>query len=93
MGDLKKQALAKETTDTQTHELSQQEMNYIKLLNMTLQFHTHAQKLISGYLYYISTNRLGYENGVDLQFELDFDKDDNMLTVKLLPPIEVVAEA
>jgi len=88
MGDLKAKALAKEANDTQTHQLTDQEFNYLKLLQMTLQFHTHAQKLISGYLYYLCTNRLGYAVGRDLQFELDFDKDDKMLTVKLLPPIE-----
>jgi hypothetical protein len=91
MGKLRDEALSKQTEDTQSHELTSQEMNYLKLLNMTLQFHTHAQKLVSGYLYYICTGRLGYENGVDLRFELDFDKDDNMLTVTVLPPAPIGA--
>lgn len=85
MGNLKKQALANTTEDIQTHVLTPQEMNYVRLLNMTLTYHTHGTKIVSGFLYYVSTTRLGYKNGVNLQFEIDLDKDDNLLTVKLLP--------
>lgn len=48
---------------------------------------------MSGYLYYICTQRLGYKNGTNLQFEFDFDKQENILTVKLLPenPVEATA--
>lgn len=88
MGNLKQQALKKDNEDVTTHELTDQEMNYLRLLNLTLQYHTFAQKIMSGYLYYVSTNRLGYANGVDLMFEIDLEKD-NILTVKLLPPQEV----
>lgn len=52
---------------------------------MTLTYHTHGTKIVSGFLYYVSTTRLGYKNGVNLQFEIDLDKDDNLLTIKLLP--------
>lgn len=85
MGKLRDEALTKKTEDTATHELTDQEVTYLRLLNLTLQYHTHGQKIMSGFLYYISTNRLGYPNGTDLQFEIDLDKEDKMLTVKLLP--------
>lgn len=85
MGQLKKQALENVSEDIQTHVLSPQEMNYVRLLNMTLTYHTHGSKIVSGFLYYVSTTRLGYKNGVNLQFEIDLDKDDNILSVKLLP--------
>lgn len=82
---MKKQALEKTSEDVATHVLTPQEMNYVRLLNMTLTYHTHGTKIVSGFLYYVSTTRLGYKNGVNLQFEIDLDKDDNLLTVKLLP--------
>jgi hypothetical protein len=85
MGNLKDQALNKESEDIKTHELTEQEITYLRLLNLTLQYHTHGAKIMSGFLYYVSTNRLGYPNGTDLQFEIDLDKDDKLLTVKLLP--------
>lgn len=83
MGTLKDQAL--ETEDVKTHDLTEPEMNYVKLLNLALQFHTMGQRIISGYLYYVSTTRLGYKEGTNLQFELDINAGDNKLTVKLLP--------
>ena len=85
MGTLKLQALKKNNEDIVVHELTPQEINYLKLLSLTLQYHTYAQKIMSGYLYYVSTNRLGYANGVDLMFEIDLEKD-NLLTIKLMPP-------
>jgi hypothetical protein len=85
MGNLKNEALETNTEDIQTFKLTDPEVNYLKLLNLCLQFHTMGQKIMSGFLYYVSTNRLGYKDGVNLQFEFDFEKTDNMLTVKLLP--------
>lgn len=85
MGDLKQEAINNTSEDIQQHKLTDAEMNYLRLLNMSLQFHTFGQKILSGFLYYVCTNRLGYKDGVNLQFELDFDKQDNLLTVKLLP--------
>jgi hypothetical protein len=85
MGTLKNEAIKNETEDIAQHKLTDPEMNYLRLLNIALQFHTMGQKILSGFLYYVCTTRLGYKDGVNLQFELDFDKQDNMLTVKLLP--------
>lgn len=85
MGKLKSEALETNTEDIQQHKLTDSEVNYLRLLNMTLQYHTMGQKILSGFLYYVCTNRLGYKDGVNLQFEFDFGKEDNTLTVKLLP--------
>lgn len=93
MGKLKDEATSNATEDVQQHKLTDGEMNYLRLLNIALQYHTMGQKIMSGYLYYVCTQRLGYKDGTNLQFELDFDKQDNMLTVKLLPinPAEAAA--
>src|SRR5438270_7555764 len=95
MGKLKDEATTNATEDVQEHKLTDAEMNYLRLLNIALQYHTMGQKIMSGYLYYVCTQRLGYKDGTNLQFELDFDKNDNMLTVKLLPenPAEAAAAA
>jgi hypothetical protein len=85
MGSLKDQALENTSEGTTTHELTEQEMSYLRLLNKTLVFHTYGSNIQSGFLYYVSTNRLGYAQGTDLQFEIDLEKEDNLLTVKLLP--------
>lgn len=82
-GSLKKQAL--ESEDTKIHQLTEWEMNYTRLLNMALQYNTMGQRIISGYLHYVCKTRLGYADNLDLQFEIDLDKTDNLLTVTLLP--------
>ena len=53
MGTLKSQALKKDNEDIQTHSLTDQEITYLRLLNLTLQYHTYGQKIMSGFLYYI----------------------------------------
>lgn len=85
MGRLKDEATTNATEDVQEHKLTDGETNYLRLLNIALQYHTMGQKIMSGFLYYVCTARLGYKDGTNLQFEFDFDKQDNMLTVKLLP--------
>lgn len=85
MGQLKDEALKNNNEDIQQHQLTPAESNYLRLLNLSLQYHTLGQKIMSGFLYYICTQRLGYQEGVNLQFEFDFDAPDNKLTVRLLP--------
>ncbi len=84
MGNLKDQAL-KNNEDVQSFKLQDDEVNYLRLLTKTLVYHKYDTNIQSGFLYYIATNRLGYAKGVDLQFETDLDKEDHMLTVKLIP--------
>lgn len=93
MGQLKNEAIQNETEDVQQFKLTDSEVNYLKLMNLSLQYHTLGQKIVSGFLYYICTNRLGYKDGTNLQFEFNFDNPDNLLTVKLLPssPLEPTA--
>jgi hypothetical protein len=85
MGSLKEEALNTTNEDIQQHKLTDSEMGYLRLLNVALQFHTLGQKIVSGFLYYVCIQRLGYKDGVNLQFEIDLNKQDSMLTVKLLP--------
>lgn len=85
MGDLKKEALETNNEDIQQFKLNAGEVNYLRLLNLALQYHTLGQKIMSGFLYYVCVSRLGYKDGSNLQLQFDFDKSDDMLTVKLLP--------
>ena len=88
MGNLKKQALDKVSEDIQTHELTEREFNYTRLLNVALQYHTMGKDIISGFLFYVCTSRLGYIEGANLQFELDLDGKDRLLVVKMMPSTE-----
>lgn len=85
MGKLKDEVTTNTSEDLQQHQLTEGEANYLRLLNLSLQYHTLGQKIMSGYLYYVCTQRLGYVEGTNLQFEFDFDKPDNTLIVKMLP--------
>lgn len=85
MGQLKDEAMKGQTEDIQEHQLLDSEMNYIRLLNMSLQYHTMGQKIVSGFVYYVATTRLGYADGSNLMFEIDFDNPKNVLLIKLMP--------
>jgi hypothetical protein len=94
MGKLKDEATANINEDVQQHKLTEGEANYLRLLNLSLQYHMLGQKIMSGFLYYVCRQRLGYAEGVNLQFEFDFDRPDNMLIVKMLPQdLNAAAEA
>lgn len=75
--------------EVQEHELTEQEYNMLKVMNVALQYNTAGQKLISGFIYYVCNSRLGYGDDVNLQFEIDFDKDDRILKVSELPKEDV----
>lgn len=85
MGNLKSEIANNTSEDSQQHKLTDGEANYLRLLNLALQYHTLSGKIQSGYLYYVCTARLGYKPGVNLQFEFDFDNMENILIVKMLP--------
>lgn len=86
MGELKNKAINNTSNeDVQEFNLEDSEANLLRLMNLSLQYHTFAQKLMSGFLYYVATHRLGYKEGVNLQFHFDFDKPENILTITLLP--------
>lgn len=86
MGTLKDEMLQNGSEDIRQHHLTDGEMAYLKLLTLTLQYHTMAQRIMSGFLYYVAVNRLGYNDSptTALQFEIDPTKD-NVLTIKVLP--------
>lgn len=65
--------------------LTEREMNYLRILNASLQFNTWKDKIISGFLYYVCTNRFGYPETANLIFEIDLDNDKNELIVKEIP--------
>lgn len=85
MGSLKDQASEVAAEDIRQHKLEDSEVSYLRLLNLALQYHTMGQKMMSGFLYYVASHRLGYKQGVNLQFEFDFNSDSNILMVRLLP--------
>lgn len=85
MGNLKDQALNQSSEDTQSFILNADEVGYLRLLNVALQYHTLSQKIMTGFLYYVATHRLGYKDGVNLQFKFDFADDSNSLEITLLP--------
>lgn len=68
--------------DIKTYTLSEREFNYLKILNIALQYSTLKDKLISGFLYYICNNRFAYGEDVNLVFEIDLDDDKRELKVK-----------
>lgn len=89
MGKLKEEAAANVNEDVQQHKLTDVEANYLRLLNIVLQYDTRSGKIMSGYLYQIAVNRLGYKTGVNLQFEFNFDDPANMLIIKIVPASEL----
>jgi hypothetical protein len=93
MGKLKDEATKTDSEDIQQHKLTDSEANYLRLLNLSLQYHTLSGKIMSGYLYYVCVQRLGYQPGTNLQFEFDFDKPENLLIVKMLPLDPAMAAA
>lgn len=86
---MKDEQLSTNTEDIQQHQLTDVEANYLRLLNLALQYHTLSGKIMSGYLYQIAVNRLGYKTGVNLQFEFNFDDPANMLIIKIVPASEL----
>lgn len=88
MGKLKDEALQTNTEDIKQHQLTDHEAGYLRLLNLSLAYHTLRNDILTYFLMYVSTSRLGYTEGANLQFEFDFDKQDNILTVKVIAPEE-----
>lgn len=69
----------------QTHELTEAEFNYIMNVNQAKQnIVEEYNRVISAFMKYVTTSRLGYNADTDLQFELDFaDKKHNLKVTKL----------
>jgi hypothetical protein len=80
------------TNKDNKHILSEREFDYLKILNLALSYSVFKDKVLSGYLYQVCTNRFGYAEDTNLQFEIDLDLDTRELTVHELPK-EVVDQA
>jgi len=74
------------------HELTEREVNYIKLVNISCQFNVYKDKIISGYLCQVCNNRFGYNENQNLVFEIDLEKEDNLLYVREVPTEAIKAE-
>lgn len=72
--------------DYKSFVLTEREFNYLQILNNGLTFHTWKDKIMSGFLYYVCTNRLGYKETANLIFELDFEDDKHELKIRDVPP-------
>jgi hypothetical protein len=80
MGRLKE--AAKESA--KTHILSEREWQYVKLLNVALEFHTLKDQLITGFLVLICTERLDYPKDINLAFNMDLGNDSRELSVTIV---------
>lgn len=87
MGKIKEQK-----NETKEYELTEREWNYVKLLNVFLNYNTEKNRLISGFLYYLCNTRFNYPETVNLVFETDLDDDKRILKVKEIPN-EVIEKA
>lgn len=70
------------------YQLTEYEFRYLKDLNNALLLHTLRSQIISGFLTYVATQRLGYskiKEGHMLQYELDTSNDDHTLKVREVP--------
>jgi hypothetical protein len=70
--------------------LTDYEVQYLKDLNQILMFHTLRGNIISGFITYVCTTRLGYNQLPEdkaLQYDLDsvVKGKDNKLKVKMIP--------
>ena len=84
MSNLRKKVLQQDNEDKK-FELSTYEFQYLKDMNNVLMFHTLRSNLISGFLTYIATTRLGYTSireGYALQYEVDTKGNDHTLIVR-----------
>lgn len=76
-------------TAAQDHVLSEQEFNYVMNVQTAKQaIADEYNRVMSAFLKYVSTTRLGYQPADDLQFELDFTDNKHTLKVTILPKNE-----
>jgi len=76
---------AKRNKNIKIYQLTEREFNYVKLLNIALQFSELKNKIISGWFYYICNSRLGYNENENLVFEIDLEDDKKELKVQIIP--------
>ena len=65
-------------------QLTERQFNYVKLLNIALNYNELKNRIISGYFYEICIIN-GYPEDQNLAFEIDLDANDMILKVKEIP--------
>lgn len=80
-------------SDNGKHKLTEREFNYLNLLNSALTFNTFKDRIISGFLYHVCKTRFGYNDDVNLMFEIDLDSKDMELFVKEVPNQDLTSKA
>lgn len=96
MSKLRKQLLESREEDNGPKEytLTDYEFRYLKDMNNCLMFHTLRNQLISNFLTYVASTRLGYQSLPDdkaLQYELDLRGEDHTIKITEVPKADAVA--
>lgn len=72
-------------TAEQSHELTEAEFNYVMNVNQAKSAIVEEyNRVMSAFLKYVASSRLGYPSEADLQFELDFSDKKHILKVTKL---------
>jgi hypothetical protein len=80
---------AKQSKGFKTYTLTEKEVNYLKLLNLVLQYNVYKDKVFSGFLYEVCNLRFGYPEDVNLIFEIDLEDEKNELKLTEVPTEEI----
>jgi hypothetical protein len=67
------------------HDLSERQLNQVRLLNIALNYNELKNRIISGYFYEICINQFGYPEDQNLGFEIDLDSEEPKLKVMIVP--------
>lgn len=82
MGSIKRKLQEQEEGEPDVFHLTEEEFGYLVGLNFSRNnIINEFARVMSGFLYYVSTFRLGYDGKTDLKFEVDFDNDKRELKV------------
>ncbi len=71
MGKLKDKA-----DESKEFELTEDEFNYLKILNYSLALNIMKDKVISGFLHHLCRLKYDYADNINLSFEIDLNKED-----------------
>jgi len=80
---LKKEASTEpDLGEADTFTLTDSEFGYLIGLNFSRNnIINEFSRVMSGFLYYVAVNRLGYDGDTDLKFEIDFENDTKQLKI------------
>lgn len=86
MGSIKNNA---RSDKSKAHELTEEEFNYVMNVNVAKQnIVNEYNRVMSAFLKYVASSRLGYTSDEDLEFELDFSAKEHLLKIKKIPKQE-----